>query len=520
MLRGRTQQHRSLSSSARRRLAVAALFAVCAVTLLGRDEEFAAELARRTVRSLGPPDDRGRPRLSPAKAAHRRARRRAFNNRTADDFCPHCNFLDGHMTCGMRVDYLMKVYGSTEEEARAGANVTPPACRLPESKVWLNTYAERDEPAVHLHIGPHKTGTTALQAFIYDTLHANETLFLEDNIRVPKYEELPGTFAKEGVGLNLAHCCIIGYKGEGGGQMNCPMCSRMRDEFPLFMIDAWQKGQDVLIAAEDFDRKEIDFERLEYFLRPYSRIKVYATYRRLHEWLPSWYNQIVAHYTTSIYSQGREHYPSFVEWFGAEWERFRDNHAISLLKRYEDLPFVESVDIVNMHSFETLRGTIENFFCAELKARAVCQALMDGAGPSKTNQGKDHELERVVIAAALAGKLKTDISKPLYLNRIAGSLGAKIKVMLSSSSLPSSSSPLPTICVDKNMTDEILRLEAKYERLHFREWHEGQGGEESLRRAFQKAVRRKFCVYDVEKILDEGLLDDVWPLIDNHFGGA
>ncbi|EJK66302.1 hypothetical protein THAOC_12786 [Thalassiosira oceanica] len=157
----------------------------------------------------------------------------------------------------------MKVYGSTEEEARAGANVTPPACRLPESKVWLNTYAERDEPAVHLHIGPHKTGTTALQAFIYDTLHANETLFLEDNIRVPKYEELPGTFAKEGVGLNLAHCCIIGYKGEGGGQMNCPMCSRMRDEFPLFMIDAWQKGQDVLIAAEDFDRKEIDFERLE-----------------------------------------------------------------------------------------------------------------------------------------------------------------------------------------------------------------------------------------------------------------
>lgn len=78
---------------------------------------------------------------------------------------------------------------------------------------------EDDEPYVILHAGPHKTGTTALQAFIYDLEYAtNGTTFLKDNLRVPTYDELPGVFGKEGVGLNLPHCSILGFK-LGGGSM-------------------------------------------------------------------------------------------------------------------------------------------------------------------------------------------------------------------------------------------------------------------------------------------------------------
>ena len=58
-----------------------------------------------------------------------------------------------------------------------------------------------------------------MQAFIYENLD----ILALDNLRVPTYDELPGNFGREGVGLNLAHCSIAGLK-RNGGDMNAGMC--------------------------------------------------------------------------------------------------------------------------------------------------------------------------------------------------------------------------------------------------------------------------------------------------------
>ena len=90
----------------------------------------------------------------------------------------------------------------------------------------------------------------------------------------------------------------------------------MRKEFPKFVLDAYNKSQNVLIVAEDLDRAGIDFDMLRFFLRPYKRIRAVVTYRRLHDWLPSWYNQIVTQYA-HIYAKGEQPFPSFVGWLAS-----------------------------------------------------------------------------------------------------------------------------------------------------------------------------------------------------------
>ena len=411
------------------------------------------------------------------------------------EFCRYCTYSDA-LLCEDRVQYMMKKYKLSEAQAK---NQTDMLDRCTTPPIHRKVYAEEDEPYMVLHVGPHKTGTTAMQAFIYDLIYANDTIITRDNFRVPSYEELPGVFAKEGVGLNLPHCALEDYK-KSGGQENIGMCYRMRKEFPKFTVDAWNKSQNVLIVAEDFDRKEIDFNRLRFFLRPYNKARIVTTYRRLHDWLPSWYNQIMDHYTLK-YAAGDEKYPSFVEWLGTNFDEFLLAHSIEVAKRFDKYDFVESVDILNMHDMSDL---IEHFFCDHLQAESTCQALKDGAVPSKSNVGKDHDYERLVIKASLQGRLLHKAFKPIQIDRTTRRLKEKIEAKNMS---------LPLMCPPKDLIDKILATELDQERTYFPEWFKKQGGEEGVTESFRAAVKKKFCSFDDGRIFQFGILDDIFKEI-------
>ena len=204
-------------------------------------------------------------------------------------FCSFCQ-LTKDLTCARRLEFLMSKYGLNETAAKASL---VEKCTTP--MIPHNVYTMDNEPSFILHVGPHKTATTALQSFIYDIAKLSNNPLLKDNLRIPLEHELPGFFSKEGVGLNLAHCSIDRYKSDGG-KMGEAACGSMIENFSKFVADAYNKSQNILVVAEDFDRPVINFNRLHFFLQPYKKIKVISTYRRLHDWLPSWYNQIVDHY--------------------------------------------------------------------------------------------------------------------------------------------------------------------------------------------------------------------------------
>ena len=363
---------------------------------------------------------------------------------------------------------------------------------------------------------------------MYDLIYTEPSVFLRDGVRVPSFDELPGMYGKEGVGLNLAHCSLR-YHKDSGGEMNIGMCSDMRAEFPKFMIDAYRRRQEVVIVAEDLDRfDDLDMDRLRFFLRPYVRIKVVAFYRRLHDWLPSWYNQIVDHYTT-IYANGEQRYPvgagvdfellsnsltfecrnpqlpqSIVEWMAGHYEKKLEVHAPRLAEKYRRLSWVESATMVNMHEHFG-PGLIRHFFCSYLKTPGACRAARDGRVPSKSNVGEGHELSRLAIAASLNGKIATNLAKPVNLIRISRKLGQRLN---------ETALAMPEVCVEGSTMAGMLRLEMEEERGSFSDWYAGQGGDAALGRSFERA-RSKFCSLDVDGIINSTRLDDIFNEVDN-----
>eukprot|EP00984_Skeletonema_dohrnii_P032031 scaffold25418_cov131-Skeletonema_dohrnii-CCMP3373.AAC.8 len=407
-------------------------------------------------------------------------------------FCSFCPWSKDSM-CAGRLDFLMTRYQMNETAAKASLIdkcATPP---IPH-----NVHAEDDEPSIILHVGPHKTGTTALQSFIYDLVKVNNNIFLEDNLRIPLEHELPGCFHREGVGLNLPHCSINRFKRDGG-QMSNSMCGSMREAFPKFVADAYNKSQNILVVAEDFDRSLINFNRLHFLLQPYKKIKVVSTYRRLHDWLPSWYNQIADHYQLE-YARGNETYPSFVEWVEEKYDKFLKAHGVTVAERFKSYEFIESVHLINMHDMAD--SLADTFFCDILQAKATCKAIKDGVRPSKSNIGFDHEYQRLAIEAKRAGKIPaSSLEKKIQIRRVSKFLMMQVE---------QTNTSLPRLCPSNETLEKILTQELEHESKYLPEWSESQGGEEALRKSFEKAVQKKFCAFDVVKIFDTGIMDSIF----------
>jgi hypothetical protein len=337
------------------------------------------------------------------------------------------------------------------------------------------------------------SGTTAIQSLIY----TSESVLKKDNILMPTTDHLPGIFKGIGPMLNLAHCAISGLIKDGG-QMNVDKCNKLRKTFTKFLTDAYENQQNVLIVAEDFDRVKIDFIRLSFYLQPYKRIKIVAAYRRLHDWLPSWYNQIVELYTV-VYVKGDEEYPSLVEWMEEKYDHFKAVHSMSVADRFRESGIAESIDFLNMHDESV--PMLENFFCNYVPgAETMCQVVREGQQPKKSNAGSDHEWDRIAVKASRLKKLpQLDRYNP-------GNVGAALKQAAEDRSLIGT---LPFKCLNQTILDDIINTEINQEKEYLPSFFEEQGGEDALRKVFEKS-KGKFCALNVDLILEMGTFDSVF----------
>ena len=155
---------------------------------------------------------------------------------------------------------------------------------------------------------------------------------------------------------------------------------------------------------------------------------------------------------------------------------------------------------MNIHAAPNL---IEYYFCNHIRAENVCRAIKEGAKPSKTNVGADHEYERLAIEANNRKPLtlKYNMHIEVQRSRAARYLKQEVEKM--------GVDKMPMVCPPKEMLDNMLETEMEQERTAFPEWYESQGGDEGLRQAFDKAVKKKFCAFDLEKVFEERLLDHV-----------
>ena len=190
-----------------------------------------------------------------------------------------------------------------------------------------------------------------------------------------------------------------------------------------------------------------------------------------------------------------------MEWLEEKYDEFTKAHGITVAERYKSYEFIESVHLLNMHNMGD--NLVDSFFCEVLQAKETCKQIKYGARPSKKNIGIDREYQRLAIEAKLAGIIpKSSLDRKI--RRVAKFLRMRVE---------QTDTNLPRLCPSNETLQKIFTRELEHERRYFPSWFESQGGEEALRKSFEKAVQMKFCVYDVAKIFDSGILDDIFKQV-------
>mmetsp|Transcript_38436 Transcript_38436/g.92653 ORF Transcript_38436/g.92653 Transcript_38436/m.92653 type:complete len:528 (-) Transcript_38436:98-1681(-) len=408
-------------------------------------------------------------------------------------FCGYCK-LKGNLktSCNERLKYMMGRHripiGVAKEKL------------MPDCGIDYET-----EPYVLLHVGPHKTGTTSIQTFLYELLSNSSTIFQKDKFAIPTHNDLPGVFGGYGPMLNFAHCMIKDFT-KGGGQMNVGLCNKVRSgKFPKFLQTHYNQSHHVMFVAEDLDRRTIDRNRILYYLQPYRRFKVVVTYRRMHDWLPSWYNQIMDLYLQN-YILGKDRYPNFVEWIHTKYDEFSQVHTIEVANRYRKSGHFESVEILNIHDEVSL---LENMFCNYVPfANATCKLIKDENKHFERNAGGSLEYERLATKAFLRGKI----------HHFHVAIARKVSRLIKNDAVERGIFPdgdtYPMICLNQTFLEQLFQTEMQQERKYFPKWYEAQGGGKELRKAFDRA-HYKLCSMDDENILSSGILDSIFEDINS-----
>ena len=153
---------------------------------------------------------------------------------------------------------------------------------------------------------------------------------------------------------------------------------------------------------------------------------------------------------------------------------------------------------MNLHSGNLL----EDLFCNHVPhANATCEIIKQNEyNPPKSNEGEEHEFERLATLALRAGKLKT------YHSAIARDVTRKMKGMLPDARM------YPKKCLNRTFLDGLLQTEKEMEETYFKEWYDAQGGYEGLRRDFDKS-REKYCCMNTDLVLFDGMYDHIFDAL-------
>ena len=137
---------------------------------------------------------------------------------------------------------------------------------------------------------------------------------------------------------------------------------------------------DIFLSAEDLDRSYVDVGRIRGILAPYTNVSIIATYRRVHDWRKSWYDEIANLYLhVYLCSGGKEGFPSLMSWYGRQWQHQNASIGLSsggiakLQDKYEHYGFP-----VHMIHYHSERSLFDNIFCQIDKRVSLCKAMYDG----------------------------------------------------------------------------------------------------------------------------------------------
>eukprot|EP00533_Pseudo-nitzschia_delicatissima_P003290 CAMPEP_0116113954 /NCGR_PEP_ID=MMETSP0327-20121206/19771_1 /TAXON_ID=44447 /ORGANISM="Pseudo-nitzschia delicatissima, Strain B596" /LENGTH=865 /DNA_ID=CAMNT_0003607321 /DNA_START=47 /DNA_END=2645 /DNA_ORIENTATION=+ len=392
--------------------------------------------------------------LSPAASKGSGGQKQLQRRKRLRTYLPCVAFLVIAYLSYFFVDYQSgNVQIKTIKEDTPGANAVEPTTEETEkddsAEHETNNEAEEKKPKNNLilHIGPQKTGSTTLQDAWQKPFGVLSSPLKMDNYH---FEYIPAGR------LDYFNCDV---NSKWGNYINCKASPKLKN----VIQSAKRNGQNLLLSDENLD------ERFPEALRDVIDdddwdVTVIVMYRRIHQWLHSWYNQI--HKTDNMDGKGnvlltkdghpyrREHtqwpgeggnpIPSFSTWYKDFTKYFDKSDLVSkhrsIAFKNSFKPYFNNIVVHNMHQDGDL---VTNFMCDTLPdARKSCGLLKKRSiRVPRDNASIDLDYDILAVKARENGILKTGFTRKIVSMRIEKFVKKNAK-------------RIPRVC-DMDMMDEI-----------------------------------------------------------------
>jgi hypothetical protein len=295
--------------------------------------------------------------------------------------------------------------------------------------------------------------------------------------------------------------------GPWGGFINCKASNKLLS----LLADAKNSGKNLILTDENLGDRFVQPLRDAIDDNDWN-VTVIVVYRRIHEWLVSWYNQI--NKTTNLDSNGKilidnrgnpyreehkhwpseggVHIPDFTTWYKEYTQYWKTSELVSKHRSVEYYELYKSkfnnIYVHNMHEGSDL---VYKFFCDIITdARDSCQKLKNNEVElPKVNPSVNLDHDILAVYAYDQGLVDTTLSR----QEVRAAVTAFVK---------SSGKIIPRAC-DNYITDEIHDWLLESEKLMLADtWSSAKADE--LHQLFESYVLKgKLCNVDSEAILHD-----------------
>jgi hypothetical protein len=338
-------------------------------------------------------------------------------------------------------------------------------------------------PEVIIHVGPHKTGSTTLQAALVANPRIG-ALLRRDNYAVPR--KFPGAHPGPKNHANL----VLALRS-----------SNMTAHptwvwFEAYVRRAFAAGKHLLLSSENLSTLDVPgrLEALVKMLRTDVgfRVRVVVVYRRLFDKLPSLHSELFMSDVRPILEPAK--YFPFLEWLrrgGGEHTARHYQGTIQLRDRFARLGVAE-VAVINMHAVPNSSSLTAQFVCEHMRAPRTCAELRSRRLPTPVKNAHPRNLAPlydIVYSAALArGMGRFDP-------------GEAVRALLERGVLTDPALAIPLRCLDGAERAAILGATVAEETELFTRGDELGALEAAALRAAFAAKATAYCGADVHAVL-------------------
>ena len=368
-----------------------------------------------------------------------------------------------------------------------------------------------------IHIGPHKTGTTAIQ-------HYSKVLYPE--LVLDKYE-MPWKHLKQNVKpwenqVQFATCFTPELEDYERSKYPC-----RQDLLEAGLNLARQSNHSLLVSAETFaGTKAIGVAELKSYLdQAWSNVTIVATYRRYYEWIVSYHHELNnikqwAAGTTlwqAIQKNDTERiYPDIQDTLSKYQAMLKHESPTAVIERFKQV--FSNVVVMNYH--DKSKDLIERFYCNVMpNAPNACKKAIEitktkgettkTKGEAKIkNQSYSAVYEELTYAAHRSGMINVHSQK--YCEAVTTAIKAHQE-----KTLKLSSDDFPRACPSSKVLDEIWDITLHSEKdfnKHVKNGlnYEGEGSllSTGLKDDFDAYARDSLCHVDVHSVLQSPVWRD------------